>query len=207
MLALVAATSLSFTVQPGFPSSLHAAAYHAAPSPSMNAREPFSLTVDLPPRGKCALKFKPLFGSSEAVVVKYDIPFGLNVENKDGAAVCTKAGPGGEQPGDVLRYCTEWTIGLPGGPASLGATVSSFSGVGLGYQLGLCDVAKAESWDDVRRCPVSKRAPLHPTPARSLLSAPYLPALPKIQVVQALTSNTQERTDYVLLVFERPTEQ
>lgn len=173
MLALLAASTPSFAVQRlGAPSS-HAATYRAATSPFMAQRDPFSLSIDLPPKGKCALKFKPLLASSEAVVVKYGLPFGLNVEQQGDLAVCTKPGPGGEQPGDVLRYCTEWNIGLPGGPASISATQASFSGVGLSYQLGLCDVAKAESWDDV---------------------------------VQALTSNTQERTDYVMLVFERPTE-
>jgi hypothetical protein len=57
-------------------------------------------------------RFKPLFDESECVVVKYDLPFGLNVENQKGVAVCTKAGTGGEIEGDVLRYCTEWNIGL-----------------------------------------------------------------------------------------------
>ena len=121
--------------------------------------------------GTCNLKFRPLCEASEAVVVKYTLPFGLSVENQKGRAVCTKEGAGGEQVGDILRYCTEWKLGLPGGAASPGATIASFSGAGLGYQLGLFDVAKATSWDDV---------------------------------VTALTSNTQERTDSVTLIFERP---
>ena len=121
-----------------------------APAPVMMAeREPFALKLNLPPRGTCNLKFKPMFAESEAVVVKYALPFGLNVENKGGRAVVTKGGSGGEQEGDVLRYCTEWTMGLPGGAASPGATVASFSGAGLSWQLGLFDVRKATSWDDV----------------------------------------------------------
>ena len=47
--------------------------------------------------------------------MRYDIPFALNVENQGGRAVCTKAGDGGEQPGDVLRYTTNWSLGLPQG--------------------------------------------------------------------------------------------
>ena len=125
--------------------------------PLMQAREPFAMKVDLPPRGTAGLKFRPILESSEAVQVKYGLPFGLNVENKDGLAVVTKAGPGGEQEGDILRYCTEWKMGLPGGMASPLATVASFSGAGLGYQVGLFDVAKATSWDDVRGAPLLLR--------------------------------------------------
>ena len=55
--------------------------------------------------------------------MRYSIPFGLNVENQGGEglqkgkvvrAVCTKAGPGGEKVGDVLRYCTEYKMQLAG---------------------------------------------------------------------------------------------
>ena len=138
----------------------------------MQEREPFALKLDLPPRGTCNLKFKPVFPASEAVVVKYGLPFNLNVESKNGLCTVTKPGAGGEAPGDILRYCTTWTLGLPGGAASPGATIASFSGAGLSYRLGLFDVCKeAKKWDDV---------------------------------VEALTSNTPERTDQVTLVFERP---
>lgn len=116
------------------------------------------------------MRFKPIFASSEAVVVKYDLPFGLNVENKGGKAVCTKAGSGGELEGDVLRYTTEWKLGLPEGDG-LVTTAASFGGA-LSWQLGLFDVNKATSWQEV---------------------------------VDALTSNTPERTDTVTLIFERPT--
>ena len=120
-------------------------------APCMQAgRDPFNLQIDLPPRGKCNLKFKPTFEASEVVVVRYGMPFGLNVENKGGRAVCTKDGSGGEKVGDVLRYCTEFTMALSGGEASVSATVGMFSGAGLGWKLGLCDVDKAGSWDAVR---------------------------------------------------------
>lgn len=168
MIALLGIAPAAFGLTVLAPSSSRAC------TPRMLAREPLALSVDLPPRGKCNLKFKPLFEASEAVVVKYKLPFGLNVENQNGMPVCTKAGAGGEKEGDVLRYCTEWKIGLPGGEASPLATVASFSGAGLSYQLGLFDCVKAESWDDV---------------------------------VMALTSNTDSRTDQITMVFERPVQQ
>lgn len=117
------------------------------------------------------MRFKRLLPSSEAVVVKYKIPFGLNVENKGGLAICTKDGEGGEKVGDVLRYTTQWTLGLPSGDGAI-TTAASFAGA-ISWQLGLFDVAKATSWDEV---------------------------------IEALVSNTEERTDEVTLVFERATE-
>ena len=67
------------------------------------------------------------------------------------------------------RYTTEWKIGLPQGDG-LVSTAASFAG-GVSWQMGLFDVAKAESWDEV---------------------------------VNALVSNTEQRTDTVTLIFERP---
>jgi len=135
----------------------------------MAEREPLSLKVEIPPRGVCGVRFRPLLPESEAVVVRYKVPFGLNVEQQGGLAVCTKAGPGGERPGDVLRYTTEWKIGLPQGEGLI-TTAASFGGA-LSWQMGLFDVAKATSWQEV---------------------------------VDALLSNTAERTDTVTLIFERP---
>ena len=162
----------------------------------MAERPPFSLSLDLPPRGKCALKFKPLKEESEAIVVKYDIPFGLSVENVGGLATVTKDGAGGEKVGDLLRYCTKFELALPEGGSVIG-TLGSFSGL-LKWQLGLLDVAKADSWDEV-----STRATW---PCARAIAAPRVTRAPAVvpQVVEALTSNTAERTDTVTLVFERP---
>lgn len=102
--------------------------------------------------------------------MKYSLPFGLNVEQKNGLAVCTKDGEGGEKVGDILRYSTQWTMGLPQGDGAV-TTAASFAGA-ISWQLGLFDVAKAKSWDEV---------------------------------VEALVSNTVERSDSITLVFERPT--
>ena len=53
--------------------------------------------------GTAQVKLDPLLESSELIKVEYELPFGLNAEPKDGRVVVTKAGPGGEQEGDLLR--------------------------------------------------------------------------------------------------------
>lgn len=83
----------------------------------------------------------------ELVVVRYDLPFGLNVEPQNNLAVCTKDGPGGEKVGDVLRYTSQWTMGLPQGDG-LVSTVASFSG-GIGWQCSMFDVLKSKDWSRV----------------------------------------------------------
>jgi len=134
------------------------------------------MVIDLGDKGKGQLKFKPLEPSSEAVEVRYKVPFGLNVENQGGRAICTKDGEGGEKVGDILRYTTFFSMQLPGGGGGGGGgvadTLGSFGGL-LSWQIGLFDVARAKSWDEL---------------------------------VEKLVSNTPERTDEVVLVFERPTE-
>ncbi|KAJ1620906.1 hypothetical protein T492DRAFT_372772 [Pavlovales sp. CCMP2436] len=60
------------------------------------------------------MKFKPVLVESEAVVVRYQLPFGLNAEPKGRVAVVTKDGPGGEKVGDILRFTTEWKQTQPG---------------------------------------------------------------------------------------------
>jgi hypothetical protein len=106
---------------------------------------------------------------SEIVEVRYKIPFGLNVEPKNNLALCTKDGEGGEKVGDVLRFTSAWSMGLPRGDG-LVTTAASFAG-GLQWQCSMFDVMKSKSWQ---------------------------------QVVEALTSNVESRTDEVVLIFERP---
>lgn len=91
-----------------------------------DASDRFEISVDMPPRGS-GLQANLAFDSvlsvpSEIVEVRYSLPFGLDVAPKNGLAVCTKDGPGGEKVNDVLRYCSQWTMGLPtgGGIASTG---------------------------------------------------------------------------------------
>jgi len=66
--------------------------------------------------GIANMKIPPVLAASEAVVVRYRLPFGLDVAppNDQGNCVCSKAGRGGEQPGDVLRYTTYWRGKEPG---------------------------------------------------------------------------------------------
>ena len=73
----------------------------------MEVGSPIEMSFEIKGRGKCNMRFKRLLPSSEGVVVRYDLPFGLNVENQDGVAVCTKDGEGGEKVGDMM------TIAMP----------------------------------------------------------------------------------------------
>ncbi|GFH60220.1 hypothetical protein CTEN210_16696 [Chaetoceros tenuissimus] len=136
------------------------------------ADEVFDFEVNMPPKNSglaAQMKIKPILDQpSELVEVRYQIPFGLNVEPKNGMAVCTQAGEGGEQVGDVLRFTSQYTMGLPRGDG-LVSTAASFSGA-IGWQCSLFDVTKANTWEEV---------------------------------VEALVSNTPQRTDEVVLIFER----
>jgi len=117
------------------------------------------------------LKFPRVFNEpSELVMVRYPLPFGLNVEPQNNLATCTKDGPGGEKVGDVLRYTSQWAMGLPRGDGIL-TQAGSFSGA-LSWQCSMFDVMKANDWS---------------------------------RVVEALTSNVEDRTDEVVLIFERRT--
>jgi len=142
---------------------------------SSSSAEPFEVMVNLPPSNSglaAQMKILPLLnGPSEIVTVRYQIPFGLNVEPKQGLAMCTKDGENGEKVGDVLRYSSQLTMGLPRGNG-LVSTAASFSGA-IGWQCSIFDVAKANTWEEV---------------------------------IEALVSNTQQRTDEVLLIFERKVE-
>eukprot|EP00979_Chaetoceros_neogracilis_P009426 scaffold2148_cov264-Chaetoceros_neogracile.AAC.25 len=157
------------------PSSIPASLQRTTKAGLQMSSEPFEIEVVLPPSNSglaAQMKFQPIFdGPSEIVEVRYKIPFGLNVEPQNGLAVCTKDGEGGEKVGDVLRYSSQWTMGLPRGNG-LVSTAASFSGA-IGWQCSFFDVTKAKAWDEV---------------------------------VEALVSNTDQRTDVVLLIFERKLE-
>lgn len=169
LLLAVAAPSSSraFQLMPAISSSRRRTRLSAGSS-----KTAFELTIDMPPSGsdiQATMGLDPILSvPSEQVVVRYQVPFGLSVEPQKNLAVVTKAGPGGEQPGDVLRYCSRWTLGLPAGDG-LVTTAAAFSG-GLSWQCSMFNVVKAKAWE---------------------------------QVVEALTSNTEARTDDVVLIFER----
>jgi hypothetical protein len=88
----------------------------------MAAREDFEFSFVIPKKGiadvgTAEVKLPPILEKSEVVVVRYDLPFGLNAEpdKKSGQVVVTKAGKeGGEQVGDILRQTTYWQGRNPG---------------------------------------------------------------------------------------------
>jgi hypothetical protein len=111
--------------------------------------EPFEIMLDLPGKGlQAKMKFPPVLDvPSEIVEVRYAVPFGLDVAPKNNLAVCTKDGAGGEKVGDVLRYTSQWTLGLPRGDGVI-TTAMSFAG-GIGWQVSMFVVARASRWEDV----------------------------------------------------------
>ena len=145
---------------------------HRSSSLHMAEDSPFELMVELPGgKGLSAqMKLQPVLDvPSEIVEVRYALPFGLNVEPKNNLAICTADGAGGEKVGDVLRFTSQWTMGLPRGNGAI-TTAASFSGA-ISWQVSMFDVCKAGKWEEV---------------------------------IEALTSNVEQRTNEVVLLFERP---
>ena len=58
----------------------------------------------------------PVLPESEIIVVRYDLPFGLDAapDVATGQVVVTKDGKGGEKVGDILRQTTVWSGKTPG---------------------------------------------------------------------------------------------
>lgn len=111
----------------------------------------FEVSVKLPPSNsdrQANMGIESILSvPTELVVVRYQVPFGLNIEPRKGLAVVTQDGPGGERAGDVLRYTSHWTLGLPVGQGeSLGNTVASFAG-GISWQCSMFNVVKAKAWE------------------------------------------------------------
>lgn len=172
LLAVIAASAVAFA-PPQQPAGHGRSTGALRMSDEADDSSSFELMVKMPPTTsdlQAQLAFPSVVdGPSEIVEVRYKLPFGLDVAPEKGLAVCTKSNGGGEQPGDILRYTSQWTMGLPRGDGLI-TTAASFSG-GVAWQCTLFDVARASSWEDV---------------------------------VGALTSNVESRTDEVLLLFERP---
>lgn len=81
-------------------------------------RPDFTCSFEIPKKGiaeygTCNMKFKPLLVESELVVVRYNLPFGLNAEPRGRVVAVTKAGEGGEQEGDILRFTLKWNGSQP----------------------------------------------------------------------------------------------
>ena len=113
--------------------------------------EAVELSIDLPPSGsdvKAMMRIKPCLNEpSEFIEVRYKIPFDLSVEPKNNFAICTKAGSGGEQVGDILRFTSQWTLGLPRGEG-LAQSAGAFGGA-LQWGCSMFDVMAAQDWRQV----------------------------------------------------------
>jgi hypothetical protein len=86
-----------------------------------NARPDFEFSFVVPKKGitdvgTAEVRLPPLLENSELIVVRYDLPFGLNAapDEKSGQVVVTKDGDGGEKVGDILRQTTYWRGREPG---------------------------------------------------------------------------------------------
>jgi hypothetical protein len=116
------------------------------------AKDAFEVTVQMPPTGsdlQASMRIEPILSvPSEIIEVRYKVPFGLNVEPKKGLAVVTADGEGGEKVGDVLRYTSHWSMGLPEGEG-LATTAAAFSGGGLSWRCTMFNVMKAKAWEQV----------------------------------------------------------
>ncbi|GMI61266.1 hypothetical protein ScalyP_jg7674 [Parmales sp. scaly parma] len=84
---------------------------------------------------------------SEIIEVRYKLPFGLDVEPKAGLPLVTKDGKGGEKVGDVLRFTSQWTLGVPRGEGII-TSVSSISGQ-ISWGVSMFDVMKSDVWEKV----------------------------------------------------------
>jgi hypothetical protein len=115
------------------------------------ASKPVEISIKLPPSGSGLLanmKIQPMLSvPSEIICVRYKVPFGLDVAPKNQLCMCTKDGAGGEKEGDVLRYTSQWTLGVPRGDGIV-STVASFAG-GVSWQCSMFNVLKAQSWEEV----------------------------------------------------------
>lgn len=95
-----------------------------APEESKNGGRPdFVFSFEIPKKGiadvgTAEVRLPPLLEKSDILVVRYDLPFGLNAEPDaaSGEVLVTKDGKsdGGEKVGDILRQTTYWRGREPG---------------------------------------------------------------------------------------------
>jgi|AntRauTorckE5430_2_1112549.scaffolds.fasta_scaffold16486_2 hypothetical protein len=93
---------------------------------SSTDRPNFDFSFEIPKKGiadvgTAEVALPPLLETSDVVVVRYALPFGLNAEPDKGnnssgqvQVVVTKDGEGGEKVGDILRQTTYWRGREPG---------------------------------------------------------------------------------------------
>jgi len=100
---------------PSFTSKTSTTAIHETDRPE------FEFSFEIPKKGiadigTAEVRLPPLLENSEVVVVRYDLPFGLDAapDAASGQVVVTKDGSGGEKVGDILRQTTYWRGNTPG---------------------------------------------------------------------------------------------
>lgn len=174
----------------------------------------FEAEFQMPPTNSdvvARLKFPSVFQDpSEIVEVRYSLPFGLNVEPQNNLAVCTKDGPGGEKVGDVLRYTSQWTMGLPQGDGLI-STAASFSG-GISWQCSMFDVLKAKDWPRVVEALTSNVEVSHNLSFLLSIVVNTCKPVQDFSIFRHLTKcfapflKMKSRTDEVVLIFERRSE-
>jgi hypothetical protein len=84
-------------------------------STQQTERDDFEFSFEIPKKGiadvgTAEVRLPPVLEESELVVVRYDLPFGLDAapDEKIGQVVVTKDGQNGEKVGDILRQTTYW---------------------------------------------------------------------------------------------------
>mmetsp|Transcript_22551 Transcript_22551/g.51891 ORF Transcript_22551/g.51891 Transcript_22551/m.51891 type:complete len:180 (+) Transcript_22551:3-542(+) len=144
---LILATSVTAFTAPTQSRSSSWATLHSS------TQDVVEMSVSLPPSGSdvtAMMKITPCLPvPSKMIEVRYKLPFNLSVEPKNNLAVCTQAGPNedSEQVGDVLRYTSQWTLGLPMGEG-LAQTAGAFGGA-LQWGCTMFDVLGATDWRQV----------------------------------------------------------
>jgi len=91
-------------------------------SESESGRPDFEFSFEIPKKGiadvgTAEVKLPPILENSEIVIVRYDLPFGLNAapDEASGQVVVQQDGKGGgEKVGDILRQTTYWRGKEPG---------------------------------------------------------------------------------------------
>jgi hypothetical protein len=89
---------------------------------SMSDRPDFEFSFEIPKKGiadvgTAEVKLPPLLENSEIVIVRYDLPFGLNAAPDEASGQVVVQADGkvdGEKVGDILRQTTYWRGKEPG---------------------------------------------------------------------------------------------
>jgi hypothetical protein len=84
-----------------------------------STRDEFECSFEMPKKGiseyrTAQVKLPPVVLNSEIVVVRYNLPFGLNADPSDDQVDVTQDGLGEKKVGDVLRQMTYWRGTTPG---------------------------------------------------------------------------------------------